>query len=296
VKLARDEHHSQLEQLSPELVLVDPELASDAREHLPDPGEIGRRRAEPPQGKVSAQAASVAATEAPSAGHSDDAALTPQPPVRDARLPPKRRRSLVEVRRSAVLLALCILIVGGVVALKRAMPGKQRAAPTTQGAGTSRPTKGSGAVAPVGSVAPRGQSSSGQVTSTGRRLGLRTRKLKSAGVAGIRATSRGRRPRTRPLSPPVIVWHSVPRARFYWFQLNRVDLPGTRKILDAFPIRPRIALHPTWVNAAHRYRLTSGRYWWSVWPEFGPRDEPRYTKLGARGTFVIRQTPWLEKR
>jgi hypothetical protein len=225
------------------------------------------------------------------AGRSEDAAQVPlrQPSVREKPVPPTRR-PLVRVRTAALLLPLCTIAVVGVVAMKTVLPGKQRVARTPQGASTGRPTEPSSAVAPRG-VTPRPQSSSRPAAAKARPPGGRTLKPKRGGVAGVSATFRPKSP-----SPPVIAWHPVPRATFYWFQLNRVDLPGTRKILDAFPVRARIGLRARWVNALRPYRLTPGRYRWSVWPQFGPRDEPQYTKLLARGTLVIKRAPWLEKQ
>jgi hypothetical protein len=286
--------HSLLEELSPELALVDPELASVAREQLLDPGALAAQRAVSGQQVASPQPDSpVLVPEAPLAMRSDRAVLPPaHPAVRKAPIQ-RSGRALFHARPLAAFVAFCAIIVVAAVVLKTALPGKHRA---PQGAASGRLGDQSSAVVPRGAVTARPRSSSGRVASKGRPHSGGTLEPKRAGVAGVQVTaSPPRFPATSP-SPPVITWSPVPRASFYWFQLSRIDLPGTRKILDAFPVRARIALHARWVNAARRYRLTPGRYRWYVWPQFGPRDEPRYTKLIVQGKLVVKRAPWLGKR
>jgi hypothetical protein len=116
------------------------------------------------------------------------------------------------------------------------------------------------------------------------------------GGAGPASTPAARVPArsTATRSPPAIVWSPVPRATFYWLQLIRVGLPGTRKILDAFPVRPRLALRAGWVNGRRHEHLTPGRYRWYVWPQYGHGAKVRYTELLRQGIFVVKAAPWLK--
>jgi hypothetical protein len=91
----------------------------------------------------------------------------------------------------------------------------------------------------------------------------------------------------RSRSAPVVHWAPVGRATFYWFQLYRVGLPGTQKILDAYPRRPQLEVPGVWTNAGRRYRLAAGRYRWEVWPQFGAPGQVRYTRKLTQGMFRV---------
>ena len=83
--------------------------------------------------------------------------------------------------------------------------------------------------------------------------------------------------------PPVLRWKRVPKARYYNIQLFR----GKRKLLSAWPTRPRLALRRRWNYAGKRRKLRPGLYRWYVFPGFGSRSQRRYGEaLGAR-TFRI---------
>ena len=85
-------------------------------------------------------------------------------------------------------------------------------------------------------------------------------------------------------APPLLRWTPVRRARYYNVQLFR----GDRKILSAWPRRPRLQLRPSWRFDGRRHRLVAGvRYRWYVWPGIGPRADRRYGgRIGAR-SFVV---------
>jgi hypothetical protein len=83
--------------------------------------------------------------------------------------------------------------------------------------------------------------------------------------------------------PPLLRWTKVTHARFYNVQLYR----GTRKILSAWPARPRYQLTRRWDYAGKRHRLTRGRYVWYVWPGFGRRSAARYGDLLGRRAFRV---------
>jgi hypothetical protein len=85
-------------------------------------------------------------------------------------------------------------------------------------------------------------------------------------------------------APPVLRWKRLKRARYYNVQLFR----GSRKVLSAWPTRPRLQLRRTWRFRGHRQRLVRGRYRWYVWPGLGPRSRNRYGRLLGVREFVIR--------
>lgn len=84
--------------------------------------------------------------------------------------------------------------------------------------------------------------------------------------------------------PPLFRWARVRSATFYNIQLYR----GSRKILSAWPAKPRLKLRRTWVYNGHPYRLRQGGYRWWVWPAFGPRSKPNYGRLLGTGAFRVR--------
>ena len=85
--------------------------------------------------------------------------------------------------------------------------------------------------------------------------------------------------------PPILRWTRVRRARYYNVQLHR----GGRKVLSAWPARPRYRLQRRWSYNGKLRRLTPGRYVWYVWPGYGRRSAARYGDLIGRRTFRVGQ-------
>jgi hypothetical protein len=84
---------------------------------------------------------------------------------------------------------------------------------------------------------------------------------------------------------PLLVWKPVRKADYYNVQVFR----GGRKILSAWPERPRRRLERRWTYQGTDYKLTAGRYCWQVWPGYGKRSQRQYGKrLGASCFRVIR--------
>jgi hypothetical protein len=85
-------------------------------------------------------------------------------------------------------------------------------------------------------------------------------------------------------APPVLRWTRVRGAEYYNVQLFR----GKRKVLSAWPKKPRLALTRAWRFGGDRHRLKPGRrYTWLVWPGRGKRSRNDYGPLIGRGTFTI---------
>jgi hypothetical protein len=84
--------------------------------------------------------------------------------------------------------------------------------------------------------------------------------------------------------PPTLRWTEVRGARYYNVQLLR----NGRKVLSAWPSKPRLELDRTWRFDGHRFRLRAGRrYTWLVWPGRGKRSRNDYGPLIGRGTFTV---------
>jgi hypothetical protein len=85
-------------------------------------------------------------------------------------------------------------------------------------------------------------------------------------------------------SPPVLRWSAVRKATFYNVQVY----DRGKKVLSAWPAKPRRALVRRWVYRGRHFRLRKGTYLWYVWPGFGPKAKSRYGQLLGQGTFKVR--------
>ena len=125
----------------------------------------------------------------------------------------------------------------------------------------------------------------------GRRYDYRLLAVDEAGNLAMRTFSAipGRRllsPANRATvdGPPMLRWTEVQDARYYNVQLLR----NGRKLLSAWPGKPRLQLERTWRFNGHRIRLKPGRrYTWLVWPGKGKRSRNDYGRLIGRGTFTV---------
>ena len=82
-------------------------------------------------------------------------------------------------------------------------------------------------------------------------------------------------PRANSLAPvknSLFVWLPRRRASHYRVEFRRAG----RKIFQATTARPRLLLPDRWVYNGRGFRLTPGRYRWTVRPAFGSRANPRY--------------------
>jgi hypothetical protein len=82
---------------------------------------------------------------------------------------------------------------------------------------------------------------------------------------------------------PLLRWRDIARASYYNVQLFR----NGKKILSAWPTRPRYQLKRTWRYGGKRHRLVAGTYWWYLWAGYGHRSAHRYGKLLGRRSFTI---------
>jgi hypothetical protein len=87
----------------------------------------------------------------------------------------------------------------------------------------------------------------------------------------------------RPGKPPRLDWTPVRGARYYNLQLWR----NGRKVLSAWPARPRYQLKRHWKFDGRTWRLAPGRYRWLVWPGYGPRAKGDYGRRIGPSTFRV---------
>jgi hypothetical protein len=244
---------SKQEPLSPELALIDPELAAAARERLPDVPESYAVPSAPYE-----FAPRFVAEYERAARETGD------------RAEPKRQR-----RRRGRYLALAVALLVVPVALW-AMDWRgdddvaRSSTPPVEAAPTPPPQP---PAVEKQTSKPPAQQKKGRPRAASRRADRSGR-----GRSAVPQHSR---------SAPVVRWAPVRKATFYWLQLYRVGLPGTQKILDAYPRRPQLEVPRVWTNAGRRYRLAAGLYRWEVWPQFGAPGEVRYTRKLTQGTFRV---------
>ena len=84
--------------------------------------------------------------------------------------------------------------------------------------------------------------------------------------------------------PPLLRWRKVAKAHYYNVQVFR----NGRKILSAWPGKPRYQLHRTWRYGGHRHRLVDGTYHWYLWAGYGKRSARHYGKLLGQRSFTVR--------
>jgi hypothetical protein len=84
--------------------------------------------------------------------------------------------------------------------------------------------------------------------------------------------------------PPTLRWAPVPRATYYNVQLRR----NGKKILSIWPERTSLQLRWRWRFEHRRFRFSSGRYQWYVWPGFGAPATARYGRLLGQSGFIVR--------
>jgi hypothetical protein len=296
---ARDRQREEpsTEPLSPELVLVDADLARVARERMPYrphrwaateadgsdsdgesttrslraaiaakrallPASAGDPRKEPAQ--PDPELVPVEAASPP------ERPAEPVPQIEDDRLEledetagrPKRR-----LRRALALLMLLVLALLGFAAAK-----------------LIREDSGSN-LAPAGPAA-------------GAALHARTNADKPgssrqrAATAERRAAS-NREVTTRPRSRPPVAASPGKTRLFVWLPVRgashyRVEFfKGGRKIFEARPLQARLELPERWTYRGRRFRISPGRYRWSVKPGYGSRSGARYARAIVRSAWVV---------
>jgi len=84
--------------------------------------------------------------------------------------------------------------------------------------------------------------------------------------------------------PPLLRWRKVAKARYYNVQLFR----NGRKVLSAWPTRPRYQLRRAWRYGGRHHRLARGTYRWYLWAGYGARSARHYGSLLGQRSFTVR--------
>jgi hypothetical protein len=97
-------------------------------------------------------------------------------------------------------------------------------------------------------------------------------------------------------TPPLLAWHPVSGATYYNVQLfytgrrlaglNSASVTG-RKVLSAWPLKPRYRLKKSWKYAKKVRKLVPGHYTWIVFPGYGKRSAHKYGQLLGHSDFVF---------
>jgi hypothetical protein len=88
---------------------------------------------------------------------------------------------------------------------------------------------------------------------------------------------------SRTTKRPTLRWKARPDAKYYNLQLFR----NGRKVLTAWPTKPRYTLPRSWRLRGRTHKLVAGSYRWYAWPGYGPRARHRYGRLLAKGKVTV---------
>ena len=244
-----------MEPLTPELALVDPELARVARDRLPPSGQTPS-----PAGGVTSSPEQVAAARTASSSVPSQGRAGYEPPEETRRLgapvAPRRRRRIFLGAIAVALAAIAAYalapdsIVREEAANRASKNSLTHTKPTPRTAGASAPS------------APR-----------------------HSGVLAAKAQRRTDSQAPAPFSSRVFIWPAVSDATFYKVEFWR----GYREVFKALSSKPRLELPSRWVYRGHRYKVVPGIYSWKVTPAFGPASRLRYGAPIIRSSWVARR-------
>lgn len=259
--------------VSPELVLVDPELAAVARTELPDTPWI-------PPALLPLSANGVGITVPPT-----PAAVPPTPAIpHPAKTPyPAPAPAPSKAKRRPVLYWLSLLAVFGLgLGLGNRMTRGSNEPQLLPAASRTVTTHVRvGVLSTERTAHPRSRPKPRSASPPKRRARPRANAVPSRSRQVPRQAHAARQPHGRG-SSRVLSWASLPRADYYDVQLFR----GAARILDLWPTTNRVEVPARWTYGGVNYRLTPGSYRWYVYPGFGQQTELRLGKLRARGILV----------
>jgi len=278
---------AKIEPLSPELALVDPELAQRARARLaavdadgsgatpprerPDPAQDDRRPAN------SAHWMHSSVRERLLAAGADRERLLPTQHEDDRERPAISGQESRDGSRSRPWKLVIAAMTSAALAAAAAtfmLLGQRSNDADAPGTDTSEPTQATKAgVAPNDTV--RGQASSRKRPGPARRPNA---------PSTTPATKKRRNPSTpSTFATRTFVWPPASAAIFY-----RVEFfTHGRKVFEASPTKPRLSLPLRWTYRGRRFRLARGTYQWRVRPGF-VRSPTRLGPPITRSTWVVR--------
>jgi hypothetical protein len=288
-----------MDPISPELVLVDPELARLARARLADRGNSnGRVSASPFADQAPRRlivGAGAVARSVPSTVRMPLVRLREAPVAEVAS--EKGPRHALWPKLLLIAAGLFGFLLGVLISLIIAGddpgPSRQSLAPGEEQAA---------------SVIPRSSTRAGSSLRNAQRTDeTRTETRQSAPPAGRGSAKRKERPRkskaAEPASSPptrrrrgareatrgrvptrLFVWLPSRGARYYHVQF----LKGTRAVFEAWPTDPRVTVPLRGTFRGRSFSFAKGRYRWIVRPAFGPRSKGRYGDPIVRSIWVVR--------
>jgi hypothetical protein len=297
----RPDEETTIKELSPELALVDADLARIARSRMPDrPGFSASLAPEPVGGEPPARSDPPDRGKPPA--QSEPPPRTLRAAIASGRSPPPAAAVASGDERSTVASAPArthFVVGAGAVGARRNgetvaqspgvsedRPARRRlrlpaavaglllalAALTLAATSLSGDDGASDRVATPVAAAPRDAPQAGEPPRTnGRRVAPRS--SREPPPAAARAVPR-RPPRRQRSLPPasVFVWLPVRGASHYKVEFFR----GGRKVFQATTAKARLELPRRWTFKGRRFEVTPGVYGWSVRPGFGARSKARY--------------------
>jgi hypothetical protein len=272
-----------VEPLTPELALVDPELARLARDRLPPPGEtpsspgrassphkdVGETRAQDSwEGVDDARRSETSLHASTSFAAEARSGLDSAKEKREPRAPsgPRRRG---RVFLGALGVALALIAVYALAPDSTVREEASNRAPKNAATRVDRQGK------PPESARPTARAAGASAPTVQRH----------SDVLGAKAQTRAKSERPRPFSTRVFIWPAVSDATFYKVEFFRRGL----EVFKALSSRARLELPTRWVYRGHRYQLVPGTYTWRVSPAFGPRSRLRYGNPIIRSTWVVQR-------
>jgi hypothetical protein len=129
----------------------------------------------------------------------------------------------------------------------------------------------------------RATRSAGHV-STKRKENPRQSKLSQRATSPSSGRRRGAHESTRGRVPTrLFVWLQTRGAHYYHVEF----LKGTRTMFEAWPTDPRVTVPLRGTFRGRSFAFTKGRYRWIVQPAFGPRAQARYGQPIVRSVWVV---------
>ena len=253
-----------MEPLTPELALVDPELARLARDRLPPPGETPsspRRPSSPKKDVGETRARDSFAAEARS--ELDSAKKKRELPAPSG----PRRRGRVFLGALGVALAATAVFALAPDSTVREEASNQ--APKNAASRIDRHGQ------PRESTKPTARTAGASAPTVPRR----------SDALGATAQTRSSSKRQRPFSTRVFIWPAVSGATLYKVEFFRRG----HEVFKALSSRARLELPTRWVYQGRTYQLVAGTYTWKVSPAFGPRSRLRYESPIIRSTWVAQR-------
>ena len=243
------------EPVTPELALVDPELARRAREQLPEPAAEAPR---PPRARASTPGDALPADTRPGS--------------RSERRPRRKRRLVGWMLAVTLLGAAAGLALASRTSLHEFVSDR---APDRIGPLGDRSSPAEPPGSRSSQAHPQPQSpSAGPPTAT------RTRETVPTGNRPIAPTPPGP-PRLAVPAERKFVWVPTPGAASYLVQLYR----GQKEIFRAQRTAPSIVVPAEWSSKGRKYRLVPGPYRWSVRPRL--RGSRTYGSPVVKATLVV---------